>query len=133
MAAAGPRVVAHGELHELAIAQSILKTVRHEQRQRRLPTVASVGVRVGALSGVLPDALQFGFEALVAGTPLEACTLTIEHVPVRGACSVCETTFEVQDFRFCCPHCGSGRIDVTQGYELDIAYLDTGADAAPAA
>ena len=112
-------------MHELAIAQSILKTVRHEQQQRALPAIVEVNVRVGALSGVLPEALQFGFEALVAGTPLDGCALTIEHLPVRGACSACAASFEVRDFRFCCPHCGSGRIDVTQGYELDIAYLET--------
>jgi len=81
-------------------------------------------VRVGTLSGVLPDALAFSFEAIVAGTPLGACRLAIEHVPAQARCQACSHAFEVADFFFCCPKCESVQVAVTHGYELDIAYLE---------
>ena len=111
-------------MHELAIAQSILKTVEQERETRGLPPVVEVGVRVGALSGVLPDALQFGFEALVAGGALDGCRMTIELVPAQGECQACRHTFAVEDLFFACPACASGQITLTHGYELDIAYLE---------
>ena len=111
-------------MHELGIAQSILKTVEQEMEARSLPPVAEVGVRVGALSGVLPDALAFGFEALVAGTALADCELKIEHVPAQAQCQACPHLFDVADFFFQCPACGSVQVTVTHGYELDIAYLE---------
>ena len=111
-------------MHELAIAASILKTVEQETTSRGLQPVAQVGVRVGALSGVLPEALAFGFEALVAETPLAGCRLKIEQVPAQAQCQACSHTFDVADFFFRCPACGSVQVAVTHGYELDIAYLE---------
>ena len=115
---------AAGAMHELSIAQSILKTVEQETEARGLPPVVEVGVRVGALSGVLPDALAFGFEALVAGTARAGCRLKIEPVPAQAQCRACNHAFDVADFFFQCPACGSAQVAVTYGYELDIAYLE---------
>lgn len=110
-------------MHELGIAQSIIKTVEHETETRGLPPVAEIGLRIGALSGVLPDALAFGFEALVADTPLASCQLVIEHVPAQARCKVCSHQFEVDDFFFSCPACEAVQVSVIHGYELDISYL----------
>ncbi len=110
-------------MHELGIAQSIIKTVEHEMEARGLPPVAEVGLRIGALSGVLPDALAFGFEALIADTPLASCQLVIEHVPAQACCELCNHQFEVDDFFFSCPACEAVQVVVVHGYELDIAYL----------
>lgn len=111
-------------MHELSIAQNILDTVQKEMTRRHLPAVVEVGVEVGALSGVLPDALQFGFEALVAGTPLAGCRLALTPVPAEARCRTCGHTFAVADFFFRCPTCGAGEVEVTHGYELNITHLE---------
>ncbi len=111
-------------MHELSIARSILETVLREQQQRSLPAVTEIGVRFGALSGVLPDALSFSFEAIVAGTSLDGCRFVIEQVPLQGTCAACGEPFTVDDLVFSCLACGSGRIDLSHGYEMDIAYLE---------
>ena len=118
-------------MHELSIADSIIKTVLHEIEVKQLPAVKRIVVRIGALSGVVPDALEFGFEALVIDTPLERSRLVIEFLPVRGKCRECGKDFEVENFLFACPHCASGAVDVTQGEELDIAYLDVEDESPP--
>ena len=117
-------------MHELSIAQSILETVQREMANRNWPAVTEVGVQVGALSGVLPDALQFSFDAIVTETPLAGCRLKIEHIPAQGQCLRCEQVFDVEQLFFACPACASGEVRVHQGYELDIAYLEVEEEAA---
>lgn len=111
-------------MHELSIAQSILDTVLKEKHERGLPRVDQVAVQVGALSGVLPDSLQFCFEAIRIDTELQTCELTIETVPITVECRECYARTTVEDFLFICPKCASVHVDVVAGYELDISYLE---------
>jgi len=111
-------------MHELSIATAIVESTLHEARQRHLARVQTIAVRVGALSGVDPEALRFSFEAITADTPLAATKLEIEHVAVQGNCKACGHTFEVEDFFFVCPRCQSGQLEIMHGEELEIAYLE---------
>lgn len=111
-------------MHELAIAESILTSVEQEIERRQLPAVQKIVVRVGALSGVVPEALQFSFEAIRTDTALAETRLEIEWVDVHGFCRSCGREFDVEDLLFACPICGSGGIEVTRGQELEIAYLE---------
>ena len=111
-------------MHELSIADAIVKTVLKEVEEKKLPAVQRVVVQVGVLSGVVPEALQFGFEDITKDTPLENTELEIEIIPVRGECSQCGQSFEVENYVFSCPACQSGKITVTHGEELQIAYLE---------
>ena len=54
-------------MHELSIADAILDAVRVEAEKRPGAHVTKVGVRIGALSGVEPEALSFGFSAWCRG------------------------------------------------------------------
>jgi hydrogenase nickel incorporation protein HypA/HybF len=111
-------------MHELSIASAILDTVRNEAEKHPGAHIAKVGVRVGALSGVVPDALSFGFECLVQGTDLEPLVLVIEPVPRRQRCSACAFAFEVEGEDLSCPRCGRAETLLTGGEELDLAYLE---------
>lgn len=111
-------------MHELAIAQSIVSTVEREIERRNLSSVQKIVVRIGALSGILADALAFSFEAITLDTPLQNTKLEIENVPVHGKCRTCGHEFNVEDLVFACPRCDSAQIEVTKGLELDIAYLE---------
>ena len=61
-------------MHELAIAESVVSSVLERTGDSR---VSVVRLRVGRLSGVVPDALTFCFELAAAGTTLEGATLEI--------------------------------------------------------
>ena len=139
-------------MHELSIAESILDTVRAEAAKRPGAHVAKVAVRVGVLSGVEADALNFGFECLVRGSDLEPLDLVIEPVPRRQRCPACDLTFDVSDdknnavnsgatalpanafdfgprtsdFGLClaCPRCGRQETVLAGGDQLEIAYLE---------
>ena len=111
-------------MHELSIADAILDAVRDEAEKRPGVHVTKVGVRIGALSGVEPEALHFGFTALVQGTDLESLELVIEHVPRRQRCPACDFTFEVAEDSLACPRCANDQTLLAGGEELDLAYLE---------
>ena len=48
-------------MHELSIANAILDAVRKERERLNGARVIKVGVRIGELAGVDPEALSFGF------------------------------------------------------------------------
>ena len=52
-------------MHELAITQSVVDAVLERTGDRH---VSVVRLRVGRLSGVVPDAMRFCFELVTAGT-----------------------------------------------------------------
>ena len=111
-------------MHELSIASAILDAVRTEAEKRPDAHVTKVGVRIGALSGVEPEALSFGFTVLVKGTDLDPLALEIESVPRRQRCSDCDFTFEVAEYSLECPRCGQAETQFAGGDELDLAYLE---------
>ena len=111
-------------MHELSIASAILDAVRTEAERRPGAHVTKVGVRIGALSGVEPEALSFGFSILVQGTDLDPLALVIESLPRRQRCPECDYTFEAPDENLACPRCGRTETQFAGGDELDMAYLE---------
>ena len=111
-------------MHELSLAANILETVLREIEENNFNSVETIGLQVGALSGVVPEALQFSFEAISRDTLLEKTKLEIEKISIKGKCYSCNKKFTVEKFLFLCPSCYSGQIEITQGEELDIAYIE---------
>ena len=121
-------------MHELSIAQGIVDLVRQHVPGERARDVRTVRVRLGALSGVVADSLAFCFDAVVDGTPLAAAQLDIEGVPTEAACDDCGRRFAPADLVFRCPACGSGRVRLLAGQELQVVHveLDEASETAPA-
>jgi hydrogenase nickel incorporation protein HypA/HybF len=113
-------------MHELRIAESIAKITRQEMARRDISSLKAIGLRIGVLSGVDPEALRFSFTAIAQGTDLGSAELRIEAVPVQGHCRACHHDFELNEFNLICPHCGGTDIHLQSGEELDIVFLETG-------
>ncbi len=111
-------------MHELGIASAVLEAVRTEAALRPQARIVRIGLRVGALAGVNPDALSFCFEALTRDTDLADAALEIEPTPRRHYCAACESTFEVHDYDFDCPGCGTFQPACVGGTELEVAFLE---------
>ena len=111
-------------MHELSIANSILNIVLKEKTTKNLPEIKAVGLKIGSLGGIFPDALEFSFDAIKKETPLENTKLEISEVPVSAICNSCNENFSVTDLIFACPCCHSSSIEVEKGQEMDIEYLE---------
>lgn len=111
-------------MHELGIATSILDCVEKEARKHSGQRITKVGVKIGELSGVDVDALQFGFECIVKQTDWEHLKLEVESVPRVQRCTKCGAEFRMADFDPHCPQCGEFATECISGEELDIAYME---------
>jgi hydrogenase nickel incorporation protein HypA/HybF len=111
-------------VHEVGIASSILECVAGEMQRHPGSRVLSVGVRIGALSSVDKDALDFAFEALTRDTNLEDLKLEIEWVPWRQKCLSCAEEYDVRNMDVTCPKCAATHSTCIAGTELDVAYLE---------
>jgi hydrogenase nickel incorporation protein HypA/HybF len=111
-------------MHEVGIASSILESIAAEALRRPGSRVLGVGLRIGALSNVDKDALDFAFEALTSETEFENLKVEIDWRPWRQKCLDCGGEYEVQNMDVTCPKCGTLHSVCIGGTELDIAYLE---------
>ena len=111
-------------MHELGIAASILESVQSEALRHPDGRITKVGVKIGELSGVDRDALQFGFEAIIKDTGLEGLVLAVESIPRVQRCPKCQHEFRMTDYDPQCPKCGEFATQCIGGEELDIAYME---------
>ena len=109
-------------MHELSIAQGIVDAVCERAAGR---PVHSVKVRIGALTAVVPDAMQFCFALAVEGTVADGARLDIEHRPATGRCRDCDADVDITDLILLCS-CGSADVTVTGGRELQIVSMEVG-------
>lgn len=111
-------------MHEMGIANAVIEAVRAEAALHPEARFLKVGLRIGELAGVDPDALTFCFESLLRGTDLEPMALEIEPSPRRHRCPRCQGVFTVIEYETACPACGEKKTDCIAGDELEIAYLE---------
>ena len=111
-------------MHELSIAMGIMEAAADEA-QRRGVHVSAVHLRLGALSGVVKDALLFSYEVACEDTPLAGSRLIVEDVPVTIFCSQCNEKRVLNSVQlFACPDCGAPTMDIRQGKELEVFALE---------
>ncbi|HET6178886.1 MAG TPA: hydrogenase maturation nickel metallochaperone HypA [Candidatus Sulfotelmatobacter sp.] len=111
-------------MHELSIAMSIVDAALDES-QRRCVQVSAVHLRLGALSGVVKDALLFSYEMACQDTPLQGSRLIVEDIPVVVYCPRCqESRILVSVQSFACPECNQPTMDIRQGKELEVFALE---------
>src|SRR5580700_1545853 len=77
-------------MHELSIAMSIVE-LAEEEADRRGVQVEAVHLKLGALSGVVKEALLSCYEMACENTPLQGSSLIIEELPVVVFCPSCRT------------------------------------------
>ncbi len=112
------------KMHELSIAMGIVDAATDEAKQRGV-SVSAVHLRLGALSGVVKDALLFSYEVACQDTPLQGSRLLIEEIPVAVFCPRCKEKRVLESVQFfTCPECGTPSGEVLQGKELEIFALE---------
>ncbi len=105
--------------------ESAIEEVLAQASDHHAGRVHRIVLRVGALSGVEPDALRLAFDASTRGTAADGAELDIESVPARGRCPDCNLEFAVEsDFIFTCPRCCHISGELVQGRELELARIE---------
>jgi hydrogenase nickel incorporation protein HypA/HybF len=112
-------------MHEMGIMESAIEEVLAQASDHDASRVHRIVLRIGALSGVEPEALRLAFDSAVKGTAAAGAELEIESVQARGRCPDCDLEFGVEsDFIFTCPRCGQISGELVQGRELELARIE---------
>ena len=108
-------------MHELSLVQGVVDICEQHSGGRR---VLEVTLEIGALSGVVPEALEFCFEAAAKETLLEGAKLIINRVPATGFCTVCGVVSKMETYFDSCPCCGALGLDLSSGDEMRVKDLE---------
>ena len=119
-------------MHEASMTEAMLNmALEHAQGHR----ITDIYLRVGIMSLVVPESVQFYFEYLSQGTMAEGATLHFETVPLEMTCTDCGRQADLSEWmgeqpraimvealaRGC--QCGSKGLRVTGGTVFDMVSL----------
>lgn len=110
-------------MHELSVALGIID-VATEEAGRHRGRVAAVHLKLGALSGVVRDALVSAYDLAREGTPLAQAELVVEEISVVAYCPACAAERTPMFPHLLCPTCGTPTPEVVRGRELEVVGLE---------
>ena len=110
-------------MHELAVAESLIKTVLEKSADEDATRVIRITVVIGNLAGIVPDSLLFCFDEVARDTIAKDAVLEIETVSARAFCHQCRKEIEIGQYDFSCPDCGNIIIP-SGGRELYIKDIE---------
>lgn len=111
-------------MHELSLAQGILRLALRAAENGRARRIVTVYVKTGAYSGVVPSYLDECFALLSRGTAAEGASVQVEEVPVVVRCQRCGGEGQIDRAEVCCPHCGSSDIRMLHGRECYVDRIE---------
>ncbi|HEX9047944.1 MAG TPA: hydrogenase maturation nickel metallochaperone HypA [Verrucomicrobiae bacterium] len=111
-------------MHEVSIMIEALRLADDAAKNAGASRVRKLRLRIGALSGVVPEALRFAFDVARENTLAAQATLEIESVPAACWCPACRMEFPSADFYGECPRCHQPSGELRQGREMEIADVE---------
>lgn len=111
-------------MHEAGIVQSLLTLAEAKARAAGAERIGSIRIRVGRMTGVVPEALEQAFAILRTGTIAADAALDVEYVPGAFWCPACAGEFETPELIGACPTCGEPSADLRRGREMDLVSLE---------
>ncbi|MGC9965671.1 MAG: hydrogenase maturation nickel metallochaperone HypA [Syntrophobacteraceae bacterium] len=111
-------------MHELAIAESLLKIIVDESKRHGLEHINKVKLQIGRFTAVVPESLTFCFELVSQDTVAFGAKIEIETVGIVARCENCDISFDVENKVFLCPKCGEPAIELLSGRELSILSIE---------
>ena len=111
-------------MHEVSIIQNVIKIVIDKATENKFTKVNKVSLKIGELSGVMSESLNFAFKSCIMDTMLEGSTLEIEKVKAVAECVDCMQEFPIDHFNKLCPCCNKFSSSIISGYELYINTIE---------
>ncbi len=113
-------------MHEFSLAVSMVELAQAAARREGAERIEAIHVEIGALSGVVPEALEFAFLGAREGTMAAAARLEITYRQGVAFCAACQTEFVI-DNRFgiaVCPTCEVPSAELREGREMHVSHLE---------
>lgn len=111
-------------MHELSIVANLFEILEEKAKEKKAKKILSVKLKVGALSGVVPEFLETAFNIYKEDTIAAKSKLEIEKVPLKIRCQQCGTEMVKDDFVFICEKCDSRELKTLSGTELLLEKIE---------
>jgi hydrogenase nickel incorporation protein HypA/HybF len=114
-------------VHEVSIALAIIDEISERATAENIEAIEMVRLRIGVMTGVVPDALQFAWDLAAEGTVAAGSRLEIERVALTIACATCACERPVEDRAIpvpICAVCGDSSTEIVRGRELLIVAME---------
>jgi len=112
-------------MHELSIALSIIDLAAEELQRQGGGRVEAIHLKLGALSGVVKEALLSAYEMACEQSPLAGARLLIQDVPVEVFCPSCNREMQVESIQeMRCRACGTLSGQVVRGREMEVVAME---------
>jgi len=112
-------------MHELAVTQSLIRSVLSELEQNNVDNPKGIVVELGLLTSYVKDSILFYYDLIRKDIPsLAHVDLIIHEVPGKIICRECNTEQTIQDpYLIFCKQCHSTNVDIIQGKEFIIKKI----------
>lgn len=111
-------------MHEVSLMEQTLEIALENAHQQGANKINRLKMRIGEMSGVVPEALEFAFDVVTEGTIASGAILEIESVPVICYCGHCQQEFKPADLFYQCPQCEQLSSQVRSGKEIELTSLE---------
>jgi hydrogenase nickel incorporation protein HypA/HybF len=111
-------------MHEVGIIQSALDAAIRQAQAAGASRIHQLSMRIGTMTGVVPDALSFAFEVIRQGTMAAGAELKIETVAVSCWCANCQQEFTSEDLLYACPQCRQTSSELRNGRQLELVSVE---------
>lgn len=110
-------------MHELPITQSIVRIAVEEAEKHNIAKINEIRLKIGELSGLVPECIQQYFDIASEGTVAEGAQIIINKIPITMKCTSCNFSGETHSFtENKCPICSSLNMKLVHGNEF---YIDS--------
>lgn len=111
-------------MHEVSLMQSALETAIALAEREGARKILRLKLRIGELSGVVPEALRFAFDVVTRETLAEGAELEVEEVPAVCYCRTCDREFSPGETGYVCSTCGTISRELRRGRELALDSME---------
>ena len=111
-------------MHEYPITLSIVQISNEEALKHGANKITEIRLKIGELSGLVPESLQIYFDMISQGTLSEGAKLVVEKIPIKFRCNDCGNESGVIGGIYKCPKCDSKDIKIINGNEYMIDSME---------
>lgn len=86
--------------------------------------ILEIRLKIGELSGVLPECIEYYFNLVCAGTIAEGAKITATKIPVGIECPDCGFNGDIDRKKIICPKCQGINFKVVRGREYFVDSLE---------
>ena len=112
-------------MHELPATRGILALALDTAKKAQAERITSIDIRIGELTSIVDDSVQFYFDVLSKDTAAAGARLNFIREPGVGTCLSCTKTFAVKPpLDPECPFCHAYSVQVTGGNRFLVESIE---------